>query len=928
MRNWAKLPLLLFLTVFTFCVSAEPVAWGNGAVWQTRSSEHFIIHFPQTLDSTAVKALSIAEKVHVQLLPFFAAAPNHKTIIVLVDDYDYSNGWATPFPFNQIRLYVNPPESVAGLEHTDEWLHGLILHEYVHTLHLNMGAGSVADLRRLFGRLPWLFPHQFTPSLFIEGLAVYLETDEQQGYGRLDGSYLPMQMRAELISHCGDGLNQAVVPVRDWPSAKPYLYGAYFWTFIAQEYGEEKIRQYLQAYSHQLIPYFFQNSLAKSVLGKGFDALWNDYLIWLNATIKIPTQPAQPSATALPTLANSQQVTASSPNGLWHVEANGQDRARLLLWQAQQNTAYSHTKNVTHMDVAEDGTLAVARLITYASGEAFNDVFLWHKAKGWQRLTYQQRFSQVRWLDNQTLLASRKVQGVSELWQINRHGDLKKHWQGAPGDVLGSFTVQPDASALVAAIKRPQRGWNLEHLDLHSGIWQPITQTKAREQQPEFLADGRLLFSADYNGVFNVYLLEAGASYNKGALKQLTQTATGAFKPQIVNNRLYFQEYTAEGFQLSQQPITVYAQHNLQDFAGQYAYRNYAPAADTTGKTTAPQPYSAWPSVTPKYWWPFILSDERSTLIGISTDGSDALGRHNYHFSYARDIENQLNEAELLYQYDNRWLAFARREHSFLTIEELAQPLTIQNDKLTLQRNHLFNAFEDQLQLQLGASMDHQRVVKLPVDVRLAERLAGAAFSFDNRQAYRQVPGIGWGSAAHIVYESANLIDNDFSGYRTQTGWQHWFDLPGRSTIKLGMQAGTSSKSMQPFVVGGSKIKDEHLLFNRQQFSLPGYPSYTQTGQHYYLAELRYNRWIARVERNLGLWPIGMGDISVSAWVKEASAWQSEEKAKGLTALGLEVRAELIVGYQMVLPVTLGLAQGLNDTLKETQGYIDLQFAF
>lgn len=917
--------VLSLLFIYSSC-QAEAVAWGNKANWQSRSSEHFIIHFPAAFDKQAIQALAIAEQVHIELLPFFYPSLQKKTELVLVDDYDYSNGWATALPFNQIRLYINPPESVAGLEHTDDWLHGLILHEYVHILHLDMAAGANTSLGRVFGRLPWLFPHQFTPSLFKEGLAIYLETDETQGYGRLDGSYLPMQMRAELLSNEGDQLNQVVIPRRDWPTSKAYLYGAYFFKFLAEKYGEDKVRWYLHAYSHEIIPYIFQNRVAKAVFGKDFNALWQDYLNWLSITIKIPAHSSHHSV--LTTSANSQQITAASEQGLWHIEANGEDRAKILLWQgAQQPVSFGNTKNVSDIDVATDGTLAVSRLIPYASGQAFNDLFLWHQDKGWQRLTHKQRFTQVRWLNNGQLIASRKVGGVSELWQLDRQGHMHKLWQGEYGESLGSFAVHPSGTSLVSSIKRLQRGWNLESFNLQTRSWQPVTQTQSIEHQPEYLADGRLLFSADYRGVFNIYLLEPST----GNLQQLTQTATGAFKPHLINQQLYFQQYSSKGFQLSHQPITVYAESNLAAFDGQYSYV----AQPQHTEVSAIKPYSAWPSVLPKYWFPFIALDEHASLIGIGTDGSDALWRHSYSFNYARDIRNDLNEAQLLYQYDNRWMLFARRDHSHSSrlVNNVEEHITFQNDKFIAQRNHLHNAFEDQLQLHLGVSVDNQRLVNLPNHLmatvtRVSERLAGAAISFDNREKYRQVPSIGWGTYAHLVYETADLINNDFSGYRNQTGLQHWFDLPGRSTFKIGLQAGISSDSMLPFTIGGSKTKDENLLFNRSQYSLPGYPSQVQLGQYYYLTEARYNQWLARVERNLGFWPLGLGDISLSAWAKNAKAWQAGNNVNSLFSLGLEVNVEAVLGYQVLVPLTLGVAQGLDKNLGETQGYLELQLAF
>ncbi len=923
--GWVVFLLALYSTAY-----AEPVAWGSKANWQSRNSEHFIIHFPANLDITAMQALAIAEQVHIKLMPFFYNVPRAKTELVLVDDYDYSNGWATALPFNQIRLYVNPPEDVDSLEHMDDWLHGLILHEYVHILHLDMGADITSVGRRLFGRLPWLFPHQFTPSLFKEGLAVYLETDYQQGYGRLDGSYLPMQMRAELLGSGGDDLNQAVIPLRDWPSAKPYIYGAYFWTFLAEQYGQEKIRLYLHVYSREIIPYFFQDKVAKEVFGKDLNALWDEYLNWLKANIEIPNH--KNISKALPTTANSQQVTAISSEGLWQVEVNGEDRARILLWRPQEPAEHhkislSYTKNVSDLDVADDGTLAVSRLIPYANGSAFNDLFLWHKKNGWQKLTHKQRFTKVRWISNEALIASRKVQGISELWQIDRQGRMQRLWQGEQGESLGGFAVHPSGTSLVVSVKRRQRGWNLEELNFNKEIWRPVTNTKSVEHQPEFLSDGRLLFSADYNGVFNIYLLDPSS----GKLQQITQTATGAFRPHIISDQLYFQEYSSNGFQLSQQPLTVYAESNLQVFTGQYAYQQQPRSTQVSAK----KPYSAWPSVLPKYWFPFVALDEQVSLIGISTDGSDALRRHNYSFSYAYDVQNNLSESEFLYQYDNRWALFARRDHShsFMPIGGSKEHIVFQNDKFIGQRDNLLNAFEDQLQLHLGLSIDNQRLVSLPSHLaattsRFSERLVGTAISFDNREVYRQVPSIGWGTQAHFVYETADIIGNDLSGYRSQLGVQHWLDLPGRSTLKLALQGGSSADSMVPFTLGGSSVKDENLLFNRSQFSLPGYPTQVQFGQNYYMSEVRYNRWLVRVERNLGLWPLGVGDISFSIWAKNAKAWYAGSNTQSLTAVGLEVRTEGVLGYQLLVPLTLGIGQGLDKDLGETQGYLELQLAF
>jgi hypothetical protein len=207
-----------------------PVAWDmeKEGPWVTQESEHFVITYPSKNAALAKKSLNIAERVHIELLPFFGGSPKEKTQMVLVDDFDVSNGWATFFPFAQIRLYSTPPDSVTGLEESDDWLHTLIRHEYVHILHMEMADETPEFLRNIFGRMLVLFPHAITPSFMLEGLATYLETNEELKYGRLQSAYYAMQMRVEVASGELKTLSDVSAPLREWPLGMQYLYGSYF----------------------------------------------------------------------------------------------------------------------------------------------------------------------------------------------------------------------------------------------------------------------------------------------------------------------------------------------------------------------------------------------------------------------------------------------------------------------------------------------------------------------------------------------------------------------------------------------------------------------------------------------------------------------------------------------------------------------------
>lgn len=936
MKYWQGMSRLLvgLIALWMLQANAIPTAWDQpGNEWLTRTSAHFDLHYPAGYDDMAQHALNIAERVHDELVPFFGQEPRERTQMVLVDDYDYSNGWATPFPFVQIRLFASPPEDVSGLEHMDEWLHGLIRHEYVHILHMNLAAGVPAAGRNVFGRMPLLFPHVFTPSFFTEGLAVYLETNHQLGYGRLDGSFYEMEMRTELLDHAGDDLNQVIVPLRDWPLGKNYLYGAYFWQYIAQTYGEQAISRYLNKYSRQIIPWIMQNHVARGVFGKSFPLLWNDYRNWLIQRFVRSGEVLQASAVAgeaLPVLADRRQVITARGAQLLQLRNNGEDRPQLLRWQhgaagwsAQTLTSAS---GVTDMDMAEDGTLVAARLLNHADGRDLDDLFLWSEDNGWQRLTDNMRLRKVRWLaDGQQLIASRKLHGLSELWLLDRHGGQQRLWQGSSNTVLGDFDVSADGQWLVAAVKRPQQGWNLERMNLASRQWQALTDTRATENSPVCLPDGRVLFSADYDGVYNLYVLAP----DSGRLEQWTRVVGGAFSPRWLNGELVYQQYTAQGYQLmslTPEPLQVLSLASLQ---GRYNY----PQAVTADVASETHDYSPWPTLAPTWWWPVVEMTDYSSSVGLATSGNDAVGRHAYSLTASWDFRQNWADFSGLYQYDTRWLLLWNRTHSYhdLNLNVDDDYLAVREDLLTLQRDHLWDAAEDHLQLHLGLTADHEKVIRSPALVTTGsgyeETLAGVALTFDNRELYRNVPGIGWGTYADLVYESNDVLASDFDGGQWQASMKHTFDLPGRRTLALGLAGGYADRGAEPFVIGGMN-GEEILLFGRDEFSLPGYDRAIQIGHKYYNSVLRYNQFLVRTERNWGMIPLGLGDWSAGIWVQSASAWFREQHRPQLTSVGAELGVDLVLGYALPLPLRIGVAQGLDADVGITEGYLRLEAAF
>lgn len=945
--------LLVSLWAGALSAQAQPVSWKEDTRWLTRSTEHFEISYPEQLEAMALHSLEIAERVHQELLPFFGSAPELPTRMLLVDDFDFSNGWATPLPYPQIRLFASPPQADSGLSHYDDWLHLLIRHEYVHILHMEMSRGTVAKSRDLFGRWLFGFPHALTPSMILEGLAVYLETNKTLGYGRLDSSLFAMQMRAEVASGFDD-YRQVLAATRDWPFGKVYLYGAYFVDFLVRTRGEAALKRYLTYYSGKIVPYAQWNQSLRVAFGAPISILWEEFRA--DMTERFPPIEREPMVVAgenLSAVVGRQQVLASTPGGdLLSFQSSGEDRAEVVLYRASDDFAAPassefKTTSVTDIATSNSGITAYSRRIARASGAVLSELFVRDLKGKTRRVGENTRARQISWLPGgERLIFGRIRSGISELMWANLDGEIEPLWVGEKGEVLAGFDVHPDGERLVASIKRANRGWNLEILDLTSLQWSSVTQSRATEMSPRWQGRSHLVYSADYSGVFNLYRLDLAA----GRLEQLTDTPTGNFTPIPVKGGIVYQQYTASGYQLkrlSDEQLAINRQAIAKSQAtgsasskpvplnqylmGGYQYPDYASSSSrvpvqigTAGN------YRAIDTVGPTSWFPMWALTEHQIELGFSTFGSDALGRHSYTLGSSYNAKHGVLNLNLAYFYDTRWTIGATRSHSYALYRvagRSSEDTRIErDDSLLLQRSHLFNAFEDKMSLHAGLIHDQTSVVKgEPERFSQTQGLAGLALTFDNRQLHIHTPGIGYGSYAFASWETNDLLDSDYEGSIHQAGWQHTFDLSGRHGLTIAATAGWADDTAKPFSLGG--LEDEQGLFGRDRIALPGYESSTQSGQNLHREALHWQLWLGRVEQGWRTLPLGLADYSLRLSGYGGAAWNTGEKADWLPSLEATLNTEVILGYRFILPVSLGLARGLDES-GTTQGVLRFNWFF
>ncbi|MEP6918126.1 MAG: hypothetical protein ABJC89_20935, partial [Acidobacteriota bacterium] len=184
--------------------------------FQTISTPRFAIHFHQGEEAIARRLARIAEEVAGRVDAGLGRA-NGRVHVILVDQSDLSNGWASPAPYNLIEIAAAAPPGALTIGNTDDWLRLVFSHEYTHVVHLDKVHGWIGGLRRVFGRNPILFPNLFLPLWQVEGIATYNES-ALTGQGRVPaGDFRNIVDRAASAGRF-EPLDRANGGLIDWPS--------------------------------------------------------------------------------------------------------------------------------------------------------------------------------------------------------------------------------------------------------------------------------------------------------------------------------------------------------------------------------------------------------------------------------------------------------------------------------------------------------------------------------------------------------------------------------------------------------------------------------------------------------------------------------------------------------------------------------------
>ena len=881
-----------------------PLAWAQwaelsfvdpGLNWRTLETTNFAVHFAERHRGQARAVAGVAEQVLPRITNLLRWKPASRIQLVVLDSADFANGLASPLPFNYTMVFLSPPDEGELLQNR-EWLELVLTHELFHIVHLDMVRGPPLVLRRIFGRVPFLFPNALQPRWILEGLAVHDESDARKSEGRLGHSYFEGMMRAEA-SRGFRSLAEVNAGGRGFPLNRDYLYGAYFFAFLQERYGEKAISRFIENYSDNAVP-FRVHTNPVVVTGKNMNDLWAEYLGWLKARFSQKTNPEEG-----PILERNFSITTPvlGPDGTrWYVRYDGYSRPKLV----RQGKALRNVELDSRLAAAPGGGVLLAQAEICKNYNYYYDLNRVAADGRLKRLSECGRFRFVASLDDGRTVAVRVQDGEAQVVGVG--GEVL--YRTSAGESVTGLAAK-GASVVVTSLRDGR--WSL--IELGGGGARVLLSDEAVKHSPRYGDRDEVFFVADYGKVFNVWSL--GRS---GQLSRWTHAAHGVREisaPQRGELLLTTIEADGDALRLYRLPAAPLEQR-------QASTAQEARPAEQATVSAPDRPYSPWRSLLPRSWLPAVEIADGAAKFGVFTFGQDALALHQYVLAPQFELTQQEMLGSAAYIYDRRHALLLDRRMSVkatsddhdevraYTIEETAQWISTWRH-LALSRRFYWG---------LGGALERERLHQVggPTLSDQDERVLGLVAGIDARRTHWFSEGPSHGQQLRLFAERSYGF---YSGDVYRADWRLHFGL-WKTVLSLRWNEAWGEIDAEPFQLGGSDSDPPTLLpvLNQREFALRGYRSGDPdlTGHRARIGTLEWRVPLKDVDRHAMVPPLGLNRVAMNLFFDVGDAWARGAEPDYRRGVGIELMSEVRLGYLLAVDLRLGLANGLDERGRTT----------
>jgi hypothetical protein len=643
MKNWYAFQIIIAaFTILTVTTIHSVSGFNHPEInWRTVTSDHFAVHFYDNTEPFVSPAIAIAEEVYPGLNEAYGFFTTKKIDIVLADYDDYTNGFAD-WLGGGVMIWT--PDGAFSFRGNTTWLRNVLTHELTHIITMRKAQGmqmvdfnvSATILRPgLMGQAGRAMPAMnIFPNWFAEGLAQIgafrnqcdcwdSRRDMLLRCAALDGTLLSLDQMG-VFTH--DQLGNEMV----------YNQGFSLAMHIEMQVGSEEIHRVLRQENGPWRAFAaFDAAAASSFNGRRVEAFygeWRDSVLQ-EARRAIPLQPTQTHIVWQN--GRIQAQPRSTANGRYRgwLTSNGDDANRTDLIIFRKNgtrpvRTIKHAESSWDFSASGDAVFYVSSYYPGENGSLFKELYRCDLGTGkTERLTRNGRVYAIAASPSGSELAVVRFKG--DRFSLERYDLANRVFtvidNGNPGDPFISLDYDPKNGSHVIVERAVSGRSALYRVDLEKNTTVRISSGTGQEQAPCWAPDNRIYFSADYDGINNIYsVLPDGAD-----LLRYTSVIGGAFDPQTdeAAQTLCFSEYTSAGFRIVKTPLAgnSYAIPRIRHCA-------FLPLAAYKGELSAARPYGL--RMLRAYWESKLAytSDTRAADswlldLGMTRVQNDALNR-------------------------------------------------------------------------------------------------------------------------------------------------------------------------------------------------------------------------------------------------------------------------------------------------------------
>lgn len=910
----------------------------------------------------------------ITLKKYFVKIPS-KTLIVLNDRTDLTNGYATPLPYQHIMLFPVLPSPMDSISDYGDWARELTLHEYTHILSFEPKRGFMDVLHAAMGSI--ITPNILLPRWWLEGVAVDMETRES-AHGRLRSSWLDGSLRAYSFAGSLKNINVAEInetSLHTWPQgARPYLFGSLMWSQMIARAGTQSIKNLHWSYAGR-VPYFI-NAPAEEFIGADYPTLFNDILndIDQRAQKQIKNL-GQTSFTQSAEIGFKEAESFSpviSPDGKKMILMTKDEtvkRAIKILQRPQLQMSFDDSQvqsGITQKLDEELGDLnprpqlqgqeddfdgppggTINRFSWLPDSQKFvydkldevnrfhdiSDLYIYDlKTKKSEQLTFSQRAREPQVsADGQKVVFIQLDAGRTHLAILDLNTKQVKIIYSPRLQVRLSFpNFLNDHEILLS--ERDNGNDRLIKFSLDDGKIAVIFP-ELKEAKFSYLSANKIFFTASQNGVPNVYVTQMDLKSYRPISHTPSVISTSAYDPN--KEDLYVTELSSEGNKIKRIEKAQWSAlpEKLPQIEPLLHERYQAKAYQPSETSLAPvEDYNALPHLWPRYWIPLIASDSQGTYFSVATSGMDPLQHHAYSLQAAYD--GALHETSYLAKYLNsqhpaRLAATAYDYRAYLGLTNLRYRYEYYDLGANWQLTEISKYLDAQVSWTwMNRTFDNSRFMHMGPTAALFYSdfsMSGAQISPESGQA-------------------AQLQIHDFIDSHDQTAFQKYIFsgqkyftlsfLPKRHAFFLRAQGQEVSRDIP--------LADYETTYSFPLFAnapvplyiVRGYPSFLAKTVKNYSAEFRfpiyysdygYKTYPFFIKRFHGAF-ITDG-IQLEGYRYRNRAYESVDRNKLFYSTGLELKADITLGYQFPMTVYFGYYQPQDlDTTDANYYSFGLQF--